>query len=44
MNRVASVSLDKKDGVKFSLKKDTLNLSVIIQTAETVMKLFQHST
>ena len=28
VDRVASVSLDKKDGVKFSLKKDTLNLSV----------------
>ena len=28
VDRVASVSLDKKDGVKFSLKKDSLNLSV----------------
>ena len=28
VDRVASVSLDKKDGVKFSLKKDYLNLSV----------------
>ena len=28
VDRVASVSLDKKDGVKFNLKKDTLNLSV----------------
>ena len=28
VDRVASVSFDKKDGVKFSLKKDTLNLSV----------------
>ena len=28
VDRVASVSLDKKDGVKFSLKKDVLNLSV----------------
>ena len=28
VDRVASVSLDKKDGVKFSLEKDTLNLSV----------------
>ena len=28
VDRVASVSLDKKDGVKFSLKKDILNLSV----------------
>ena len=28
MDRVASVSLDKKDGVKFNLSKDTLNLSV----------------
>jgi DNA polymerase III subunit beta len=28
VDRVASVSLDKKDGVKFSLKKDTLDLSV----------------
>jgi len=28
VDRVASVSLDKKDGVKFSLSKDTLDLSV----------------
>ena len=28
VGRVASVSLDKKDGVKFSLSKDNLNLSV----------------
>ncbi len=28
VDRVASVSLDKKDGVKFSMKKDILNLSV----------------
>ncbi len=28
VDRVASVSLDKKDGVKFSLTKDELNLSV----------------
>ena len=28
VDRVASVSLDKKDGVKFNLTKDTLNLSV----------------
>ena len=28
VDRVASVSLDKKDGVKFILKKDSLNLSV----------------
>ena len=28
VDRVASVSLDKKDGVKFSLKKDSLSLSV----------------
>ncbi len=28
VDRVASVSLDKKDGVKFDLKKDSLNLSV----------------
>ena len=28
VDRVASVSLDKKDGVKFDLKKDTLSLSV----------------
>ena len=28
VDRVASVSLDKKDGVKFSLTKETLNLSV----------------
>ena len=28
VDRVASVSLDKKDGVKFDLTKDILNLSV----------------
>ena len=28
VDRVASVSLDKKDGVKFNIKKDVLNLSV----------------
>ena len=28
VDRVASVSFDKKDGVKFNLTKDTLNLSV----------------
>jgi len=28
VDRVASISLDKKDGVKFNLTKDTLNLSV----------------
>ena len=28
IDRVASVSLDKKDGVKFKLAPDTLNLSV----------------
>ena len=28
VDRVASVSLDKKDGVKFNLQKNTLNLSV----------------
>ena len=28
VDRVASVSFDKKDGVKFNLSKDTLNLSV----------------
>ncbi|MDA9653921.1 DNA polymerase III subunit beta [Candidatus Pelagibacter sp.] len=28
VDRVASVSLDKKDGVKFNLTKDTLNLTV----------------
>ncbi len=28
VDRVASVSLDKKDGVKFNLEKDSLNLSV----------------
>ena len=28
VDRVASVSLDKKDGVKFDLTKDSLNLSV----------------
>jgi len=28
VDRVASVSLDRKDGVKFNLSKDALNLSV----------------
>ena len=28
VDRVASVSLDKKDGVKFNLSKDTLKLAV----------------
>ena len=28
VDRVASVSLDKKDGVKFNLEKDKLSLSV----------------
>ena len=46
VDRVASVSLDKKDGVKFSLTKDTLNLSVNNTTSgdgkETLGVKFDH--
>ena len=46
VDRVASVSLDKKDGVKFSLKKDTLNLSVNNTNSgdgnETISTRFEH--
>ena len=46
VDRVASVSLDKKDGVKFSLKKDTLNLSVNNTNSgdgnETITTKFEH--
>ncbi len=46
VDRVASVSLDKKDGVKFVLKKDTLNLSVNNTTSgdgnETLGVKFDH--
>ena len=46
MDRGASVSLDKKDGVKFSLKKDTLNLSVNNTNSgdgkETLAVKFEH--
>ena len=46
VDRVASVSLDKKDGVKFSLKKDTLNLSVNNTNSgdgnETISTKFEH--
>ena len=46
VDRVASVSLDKKDGVKFSLKKDTLNLSVNNTNSgdgnETIATKFEH--
>ena len=46
VDRVASVSLDKKDGVKFNLKKDTLNLSVNNTNSgdgnETIMTKFDH--
>ena len=46
IDRVASVSLDKKDGVKFSLKKDTLNLSVNNTNSgdgnETLLTKFDH--
>ena len=46
VDRVASVSLDKKDGVKFSLTKDTLNLSVNNSNSgdgkETLIVKFEH--
>ncbi len=46
VDRVASVSLDKKDGVKFNLSKDTLNLSVnntnIGDGKETLVVKFDH--
>jgi len=46
VDRVASVSLDKKDGVKFSLTKDTLNLSVNNTNSgdgkETLLTKFDH--
>ncbi len=46
VDRVASVSLDKKDGVKFNLTKDTLNLSVNSTTSgdgkETLAVKFDH--
>ena len=46
IDRVASVSLDKKDGVKFQLSKDNLNLSVNNTTSgdgkETLNVKFDH--
>ncbi len=46
VDRVASVSLDKKDGVKFILNKDTLNLSVNNTNSgdgnETIQVKFDH--
>ncbi len=46
VDRVASVSLDKKDGVKFLLKKDSLNLSVNNSNSgdgeETLLINFDH--
>ena len=46
VDRVASVSLDKKDGVKFKLTKDTLNLSVNNTNSgdgkETLVANFDH--
>jgi len=46
VDRVASVSLDKKDGVKFDLKKDALNLSVNNTSSgdgkETLNVKFEH--
>ena len=46
VDRVASVSLDKKDGVKFELSKDTLNLSVNNTNSgdgkETLLTKFDH--
>ena len=46
VDRVASVSLDKKDGVKFNLTKDTLNLSVNNTNSgdgkETISVKFEH--
>ncbi len=47
VDRVASVSLDKKDGVKFNLKKDTLDLSVNNTNSgdgkETIVVNFDHN-
>ena len=47
VDRVASVSVDKKDGVKFNLLKDTLNLSVNNANSgdgkETLSVKFDHS-
>ena len=46
VDRVASVSLDKKDGVKFNLSKDTLDLSVNNTNSgdgkETLAAKFEH--
>ena len=46
VDRVASVSLDKKDGVKFNLSKDALNLSVNNTNSgdgkETLLVKFDH--
>ena len=46
VDRVASVSLDKKDGVKFNLEKDILNLSVNNTNSgdgkETLIVKFEH--
>ena len=46
IDRVASVSLDKKDGVKFQLSKDNLNLSVNNTNSgdgnETLLVKFNH--
>ena len=46
VDRVASVSLDKKDGVKFNLTKDALNLSVNNTNSgdgkETITAKFDH--
>tara|TARA_A100001234_G_scaffold197802_1_gene188178 strand:- start:670 stop:1782 length:1113 start_codon:yes stop_codon:yes gene_type:complete len=46
VDRVASVSLDKKDGVKFNLSKDLLNLSVNNTNSgdgnETLLVKFDH--
>jgi DNA polymerase-3 subunit beta len=46
VDRVASVSLDKKDGVKFKLTKDTLNLTVNNTNSgdgnETLSVKFEH--
>jgi len=46
IDRVASVSLDKKDGVKFNLNKDTLDLSVNNTNSgdgkETLTVKFEH--
>ncbi len=47
VDRVASVSLDKKDGVKFNLEKDILNLSVNNTNSgdgkETLAVKFEHA-